>query len=171
MKPIDAVAAAKTLYSGATESQTSNAPSLPDTDRRRLVMVTLWQRMREIFGNVWELNYGSADSKSLETWAIGLAEYSVDQIKRGVEQCKRWDKPFPPNLGQFAKLCLTHAPGPKHEHKQIAPPRTASVKDRELARQARIASSPKSRKASADDVESFSDSWRILGMAKRHGAL
>ena len=48
---------------------------------------------------------------------------------------------------------------------------TSAVKEREIKRQVRVWASPKSREASDADVESFSDSWRILGMAKRHGAL
>ena len=90
----------------------TNAAQVPDIARREFVMITLWERMSDIFGNTWGLNYGAPGGRSMQTWAAGLAEYSERQIKMGVEQCRHWDKPFAPNLGQFAKLCLTKGPAP-----------------------------------------------------------
>lgn len=173
----DNLQATKTLYSGTKELPTnSEPPSLPDTDRRKLVMVTLWQRMREIFGNVWELNYGTADQGSIETWAAGLSRYSENQIKMGVEQCRLWDNSFPPNLGQFARLCLTKTYAPKTEQpvKAIADltkakPGDSAIAKREKKRMAAIPHSPTGREPSDDDVEHFNDSYRNCNLQSRWG--
>ena len=106
--------------------------------RREFVMVTLWERMSDIFGNTWGLNYGTPGGRSMQTWMAGLSEYSETQIKTGVEQCRNWPGSFPPNLGQFAKLCLTKTPGPKPDHKQLEAPRTDAVRQAEIVRQAGI---------------------------------
>ncbi len=56
-------------------------------------MVTLWQRMADMFGNQWELNYGGPDDGQIKTWTNGLADYSEDQIRHGGQQWLQWD-PF-----------------------------------------------------------------------------
>ena len=163
---------AKQLYSAAKESQTNTAPILsPEQSRRLLVMTTLWQRMREMFGNVWVLNYGDVGSGSMQTWTAGLAEYSENQIRMGVEQCRNWANPFPPNLGQFAKLCLTRAPAPTPE-----PSKVKSLSD--LTKSSRadspIAKREKERMrrimAGDQDVESKERSLELLGLHARWGA-
>ena len=161
---------AKTLYSAAKESQMSNAPESLQA-RRRLVMVTLWQRMREIFGNVWELNYGNADQGSIDTWTAGLAEYSENQIRLGVEQCRLWNNPFPPNLGQFAKLCLTRAPAPTPEPskvKKLSDLTKSSRADSPIAK--REKERMKRIMAGDQDVESKERSMELLGLHARWGA-
>ena len=157
---IQETANAKRLYSAAKESQMNAEPTLsPEASRRLLVMTTLWQRMREIFGNVWTLNYGDANQGSIETWTAGLAKYSENQIRMGVELCRNWDGSFPPNLGQFAKLCLTKSHGQKPDQKQIAPVRTDSVRQAEILRQTNIR---------ADQCrETKDESMRKLGLNAR----
>ena len=130
-------------------------------------MVTLWERMAEMFGNTWSLNYGDPDGKSIQTWTAGLAEYSEAQIRRAVEQMRGWDSSFPPTLGQFAKLCLTKTYTAKPDQKRIAPVRTEAVRKREMERQAAIRKSPKSRDSSDRDVESLAESFRNLNLQSR----
>ena len=157
--------------SAATESQRIDAQkSLQATERRKLVMVTLWQRMREMFGNVWELNYGTADGKSIETWAAGLADYSENQIRKGVKQRSKWDKPFPPNLGQFARLCLIKSyqpPTPPSKVKSLQDltktrPGDTAIAKRERARVAKI--------LRGEDVETKEESMEVLKLHARWGA-
>jgi len=69
-------------------------------------MTTLWQRMGAIFGNQWELNFGSVGCDTYRTWFDALKGYSEAQIGTGVNACREWDSGFVPHLGQFARLCL-----------------------------------------------------------------
>jgi len=132
-------------------------------------MATLWERMAEMFGNTWALNYGAVGSKSMQTWTAGLAGYSEDQIRKGVEQCCNWDNSFPPNLGQFAKLCLTkvYTPLPPSKIKKItdlAKPATgdSAIAKREKSRMRAI--------ERGEDVESHDESMQILSLHARWGA-
>jgi hypothetical protein len=133
----------KRLYSSESDKQTNTEPSL--IKRRNFVMVTLWERMSDIFGNVWAQNYGIPGGRSMQTWTAGLANYSENQIRMGVMQSKKWSENLspdkyasPPNLGQFAKLCLTKAPGPKSTHKALEAPRTDSVREAAIVEHAAI---------------------------------
>jgi hypothetical protein len=160
---------AKRLYSGAKDKQTSaEQKSTRDIARREFVMVTLWERMSDIFGNVWAQNYGIPGGRSMQTWTAGLANYSENQIRMGVMQSKKWSENLspdkyasPPNLGQFAKLCLTKAPGPKSTHKALEAPRTDSVRQAEILRQAEV-------RAGRND-ETKAESMEKLGLHARWG--
>jgi hypothetical protein len=131
-------------------------------------MVTLWQRMREIFGEPWGLNFGNADQGSIKTWTTGLANYSEDHIRMGVEQCKKWGENLPPgkyasapNLPQFAKLCLTKQPGPKSTLNALEAPRTDSVRQAEILRQAEV--------RAGKCTETKAESMEKLGLHARWG--
>jgi hypothetical protein len=103
------------------------------------------------------------------TWSAGLAEYSENQIKMGVEQSKKWSQDIPPgkyvsppDLGQFSALCLTKAFAPESDQKQIAPVRTDSVRQAEIIRQANVRAN-KCRETKAESMEK-------LGLHARWGA-
>ena len=166
------MANAKRLYSSESDKPMSAEPkSMQDIQRRReFVMVTLWERMADIFGNTWPLNFGAPGGRSMQTWAAGLSEYSENQIRTGVELCRNWANPFPPNLGQFAKLCLTKAPAstpPPSEIKKLSdlakPNRADSpIAKREKERMRRIM-------AGDQEVESKERSMELLGLHARWG--
>lgn len=64
------------------------------------VAVLLWVRMTEIYGHFWPSNFGKKANKS---WRDMLATLSVDEIKHGVQLCKR--EVNMPNLPKFYELC------------------------------------------------------------------
>lgn len=68
------------------------------------VMDRLHERMSEIYGHRWTSAY---TRESLDTWAKGLGDMTVDQIKRGVEACIAGAHAWPPTLPEFRDLCLT----------------------------------------------------------------
>jgi hypothetical protein len=153
--------------------------SLQDIQRRReFVMVTLWERMSDFFGNSWGHNYGLPGGRSMKTWLAGLANYSEDQIRMGVELSRRWSQDIPPgkyvnppDLGQFAKLCLTKAPAPNPPPSKVKslsdlskPSRADSpIAKREKERMRRI-------RAGDQEVESKERSMELLGLHARWGA-
>jgi hypothetical protein len=159
--------------------------STQDTARREFVMVTLWERMSDFFGNSWGHNYGLPGGRSMKTWMAGLAGYSEKQIRMGVELSRRWSQDIPPgkyvnppDLGQFAKLCLTKAPAPTPPPSEVKSlsdltkikPEDSAIVKHEKARLTRIPASPKSREASDDDVESFDESYSKRRLHARWGA-
>jgi len=145
-------------------------------ERRQLVMTTLWQRMGEMFGNQWELNFGKPGGPSYLTWTEGLAGYSEAQIRNGVEHCRTWDsKGFVPNLPQFAGLCLTR--------RSVGPNITAERIEREantplLEKLRHSANTPIAkhelgrieRIMAGEEVETKEESYRKLGLHVRWGS-
>lgn len=121
----DEIEAARALYAKPT---TNDEPAKPastyapsSAERREAVMTRLWQRMAEIFGQQWELNFGRPGGPSYRTWLDGLADYSEAQLANGLAHCRTWDSGFVPHLGQFAKLCLTKTSvGPNFTEERLA---------------------------------------------------
>lgn len=68
------------------------------------VMDRLNQRMAEIYGHRWTSAY---TRESLDTWAKGLGDMTVERIKCGVEACIAGAHAWPPTLPEFRDLCLT----------------------------------------------------------------
>lgn len=150
--------------------------SLRADQRRQLVMTTLWQRMGEIFGNQWELNFGKPGGSSYRTWCEGLAEYSEAQIRNGLDQVRRtFDSGFVPNLPQFARLCLTHEKRgqdfTQERIKREVPlaqltaqrPGDSAISAREKARIKGI--------LAGAEAETKEESYRLLGLHVRWGGL
>lgn len=52
------------------------------------------------FADMWA---GTNMAEWKSTWADGLQGYSVDEIKRGLAECMKFD--WPPTLPQFLKMC------------------------------------------------------------------
>lgn len=98
-------------------------------------MVDVWELLGEIFGQPWEHNFGGASGRAIETWTRALACFSETQIRAAVDSLRGWNRPFPPNLGQFAEICRSYrSPAPPAEllkHDTRAPRKVA---ERELAR-------------------------------------
>lgn len=70
-------------------------------------MSWLWRQMLARVGSVWTREYGEAGGATSEIWRDALGGLTSEQLKRGVDACAKWENDFPPNLGQFTKLCLT----------------------------------------------------------------
>lgn len=61
-----------------------------------------WQVMTEIYGSQWLNEYSEQPN---EQWAGEIERLSVEDITRGIEQCKRSGSPFVPRLPQFLAFC------------------------------------------------------------------
>lgn len=93
------------VQSLTTSSTACAAKDLPDErSMADNVMDRLNQRMAEIYGHRWTSAY---TRESLDTWAKGLGDMTVVQIRRGVEACIAGAFAWPPTLPEFRELCLT----------------------------------------------------------------
>lgn len=116
-------------------------------------MDRLWQRMAEIFGGYWERNFGELGGPAFETWATGLGDLDLQEIKYGLEVCVKSGTRFPPNLPEFRAMCrppghsMAQAYGNNFTgtHALPKPKPSAEVRERELKRQAVILAGPKTR--------------------------
>lgn len=171
---------AKKLYSSAANDRLTkpceNSKTMSASDesaRAEAVSIRLWQRMGEMFGAVFFNQYGATDENGRQTWKEGLAGYSEAQIARGVKNCLDWNKDFPPNLAQFAKLCLQlrAEEKPNVTEQRIAREKETGVLDhlgsharsdiakRELERMKRV--------VAGEDVEEFETSYHNCGLNRR----
>ena len=75
-----------------------------NTEQPAAVMDRLNERMTEVFGHRWTSQF---PRDALDTWAKGLADMDLHQIKRGVEACVAGALAWPPTLPEFRELCLT----------------------------------------------------------------
>ena len=89
------------------------------TDEQKAAILWLWKKMRHIFGQTWVEQYGDFGGEASETWREGLSELTGERLKNGVDQARKWENPWPPNLGQFTKLCLTTVK-PSYTERRIA---------------------------------------------------
>ena len=173
---------AKLLYKDQSESNEKNLQNpVSTTERQIAVMRLLWKRMRESFGQSWVREYGDVNGEAIHTWMGGLAQFSEQQIARGVKSAMEWTDTFPPTLPQFKKMCLTVRPEERknvteqrieREAKQgkpdsviehLARNATSPIAKRELERMRRI--------VAGEDVETKEQSYHILGLSRRWGRL
>lgn len=59
--------------------------------------------MAEIYGHRWVSAYGPRDEHN--TWAIGLAGFSAEEIGNGLRACVQRADGWPPTLPEFRALC------------------------------------------------------------------
>jgi hypothetical protein len=136
-------------------------------------MDRLWHRLAFIFGlDLWTAERGAVGAEQYQGWSDGLMDYTVEQINRGVQSLGGWKGSKPPDLNQFARLCLTAtAVKPKPADPSPLPasvaPAAAQVAAAELQRQAGVVSSPKPRQQTTGDIESFTDSYHRCGLGRR----
>jgi hypothetical protein len=122
-------------------------------------MDRLWHRLAFIFGlDLWTAERGAVGAEQYQGWSDGLMDYTVEQISRGVQQLGGWKGSKPPDLNQFARLCLTAT---------AAKPAAAQVAAAEQQRQAGVVSSPKTRQQTTGDMENFADSYHRCGLGRR----
>jgi hypothetical protein len=154
---------------------TTFAPS--SAERREAVMTRLWQRMGEIFGNQFELNFGRPGGSTYYTWLEALAQYSEQQLRNGLEQCRQWDSGFVPHLGQFAKLCLTKQRiGPNFTEERLARGKCIAGVLEHLGKRAHTEAAKAElerilRIVAGEEVETFAESYRKLDLQLRWGPL
>lgn len=130
--------------------------------------------MGEIFGAVFYSQYGAVGDGGRQTWKDGLSGYSEEQIGRGLKNCLAWNQAFPPNLSQFAALCLQTRPEEKQNFTEARMARgeesssplahlkkfaNSDVAKRELERMRRI--------MAGQEVETFEQSYHGLQLGRR----
>lgn len=80
-------------------------------ERQEITMARLWQKMSEIYGHRFQSAWGEcatpngALTETCETWLSGLAQFTLVEIKHGLnEVIKRGDE-WPPSLPELMALC------------------------------------------------------------------
>lgn len=119
MEPVAAIAA-RAQAQIESKQPTPSLSTQPST-----VISKLWRRMQHIYGHKWESAHGLTDKEN--TWAIGLADMTVEEIGIGLNECVHRADPWPPSLPEFRALCRPpkvkrenaaayHYPGPSLPH-------------------------------------------------------
>lgn len=76
----------------------------------------IWQRLSECYGTAWENSYGVVGGVTFKSWAEALAQFSPEQLMRGLQAVIQEGSDFPPNLIKFIRLCRT---APPEAHRSI----------------------------------------------------
>lgn len=98
-------AAAKALSSESARTS-APPPMRPEPLDARLID-RLWLRMVEMFGHRWTTSFGdNPRAVAGQTWAMGLAGLTADQIAAGISACMASADPWPPTLPEFRAMCL-----------------------------------------------------------------
>jgi hypothetical protein len=58
--------------------------------------------MVETFGHKWTSSYGLDPSPA---WKDGMADLTIDEVRRGLSALKNWREEWPPTMPQFRDLC------------------------------------------------------------------
>jgi len=79
------------------------------TQRDGEIIGLLFDRLKQIFP-AWKVSYPTEreEAEARKTWLRALTENHVttpEQIKRGLEKARLYDRPFMPSVGQFIKWC------------------------------------------------------------------
>lgn len=76
-----------------------NAPALPETWVERI-----FQRMENYYLGKWIDGFGGIPRERVkQAWAEELADFTAEELKRGLDACKT--KIWPPTLPEFMTLC------------------------------------------------------------------
>lgn len=95
---------AKALYKPASDA---TAPQ-PDSDRRWRIMVAMWERMAQWFGNRWEREYGTIENQTIHAWMGALNRYDEQDIVAAMHDMTQWDSPHPPSFPEFRGMVAAH---------------------------------------------------------------
>lgn len=90
--------------STSTENSAETAGARSTRQQPGEVMDWLHQTLTDAMSTAWTSKY---TRKALDTWAKGLHDMTVEQIKRGVWNLIDSKTPFAPTLQEFRALCLT----------------------------------------------------------------
>ena len=93
----------KDLVNAARLSVESQTPIPSRQIQKSTAISKFWRRMGQIYGHKWESAHGTHDAD--ETWAIGLADLSLEEIGNGLHGCIKRTDPWPPSLPEFRLLC------------------------------------------------------------------
>jgi hypothetical protein len=75
----------------------------PSEQQPERVIDRFWLRMTQIYGHKWSSSFGESDTDN--TWAKGLADLTVDELKKGFIACVKSGEAWPPTLPEFRILC------------------------------------------------------------------
>tara|TARA_R110001592_G_scaffold187861_1_gene432774 strand:+ start:70 stop:504 length:435 start_codon:yes stop_codon:yes gene_type:complete len=85
---------------GSGSQEIKEQPSVQQPER---VIDRFWLRMTQIYGHKWSSSFGEGDHDN--TWAKGLADLTVDELKKGFIACVKSGEAWPPTLPEFRRLC------------------------------------------------------------------
>ena len=89
---------ARLIGSGSQEIKEQQSVQQPER-----VIDRFWLRMTQIYGHKWSSSFGEGDHDN--TWAKGLADLTVDELKKGFIACVKSGEAWPPTLPEFRRLC------------------------------------------------------------------
>lgn len=82
-----------------------------------------WEVMGDIYGRSWYASNGETIS---ETWVQGLRQFSVDDIRIGLEACRLAGDQYPVNMSQFFGRVRDHKRRAEHRpYKALLRPRSS----------------------------------------------
>ena len=167
---------AKQLYK--PENDETVKLSQQQAARRQVIMVAMWERMGQWFGNLWESTYGTVDDQTIQAWTSSLNRFSEMELAGAIRSCEDWDGRFPPTFPEFKALCMAarSAAKPNLTEQRIAKEKEpdniighlakhalSDVAKRELDKMRRI--------MAGEEVETLEQSYDNLGLARRWGPL
>lgn len=89
---------ARLIGSGSRQIKEQQSGQQPER-----VIDRFWLRMTQIYGHKWASSFGESDTD--DTWAKGLADLTVDEMKKGFIACVKSGEAWPPTLPEFRRLC------------------------------------------------------------------
>lgn len=83
----------------------------------RHLIAGLWSSMASMYGNKWTSSFGAAVDPD-RVWSAALYGLDEAQMKRGVHECVKQGRAWPPSAPEFRILCLNGVD--TWEHRQVA---------------------------------------------------
>jgi len=156
------------------EKHSRRLSELSDQGNHKL-MIALWQRMSDLFGVSWETQYGDVDGTAIKSWSRALADFTTEQLGRGIRACENWQKNFPPTLPQFKELCLTvKHEKPNFTQRRMAAEKTSVMGHLESSAKSEVAKREVERMRAimdGEEVETRAVSYMKMGLQRRWGPL
>jgi len=75
-------------------------------DRRRTIMLAMWQRMSDYLGPKWERAYKGAEGSAFAAWSRALEHHDEDDIASAIISMQAWEAFDPPTLPQFLAMVV-----------------------------------------------------------------
>lgn len=122
---------------GVTTTSTGALPPRLLTLRTESILT----RMALNYGHRWPLSTASSQlyDMAVAEWADATADFSDEEIQRGIramrDECPEW----PPTIGEFRALCRPQKPAePEHHYPPLAPPLPVLTEAQEAERRERL---------------------------------
>lgn len=171
---------AQTLCASARSA--TEEPYSDQEARRWRIIVSLWERMGQFFGQQWEKSYGTVDDQTIHAWKGALSRFTEEEIAYAVKAIGREfakgdpkGAKFPPTFPEFRELCQAARQYAK-TRKVHAEAETKAVPLADLSRthkgDSEAAKAEKGRQVNigkADIGETFEESYHRCGLADRWG--